>query len=241
MEFISLHPFDTNIAASYIAALQGEQAPDPRWAAWWRDDLRTALPELARGSEAAANRLTTGLALAMTTEHPAFLQEGFGFTTWEARVDRGIGMLMRPPARVFVDAGIDRRLVEDMPIRIDLQGGMMGGAYVPDRLMDKLDELLDQRLERMAQRLKDAEFDPFPMIGLMRQAVDYARERNLGLYEAIDVVLPGMSVVRAADKKAMDPALRARIEAAITPEKKPGLFGRLFGKKRPDSGHGPVV
>lgn len=240
MEFISLHPFDMKIAETYIAAVQGRAEPDPRWAAWWRDDLRTALAELAEGREAAANRLTTGLALAMTTGHPAFLQEGFGFTTWEARVDRGVGMLMRPPARIFVDAGVDRRVVENMPIRIDLQGGMMGGAYVPDRLMDKLDELLDQRLERMAKRLKEAEFDPFPMIGLMRQAVDYARERNLGLYEAIDVVVPGMNVVRAADKKQMDQALRARIEAAITPEKKPGLFGRLFGKKRPDGDQQPM-
>lgn len=234
MELISLHPFDMQVAQAYIAAVQGRADPDPRWASWWRDDLHTALGELAAGSEAAANRLTTGLALAMSAGHPAFLQEGFGFTTWEARVDRGVGMLMRPPARIFMDAGVDRRAVANMPIRIDLQGGMMGGAYVPDRLMDKLDELLDQRLERMAKRLKDAEFDPFPMIGLMRQAVDYARERDLGLYEAIDVVVPGMNVIRAAEKKKMDPVLRQRIEAAIAPEKKPGLFGRLFGRKRPE-------
>lgn len=235
MEFISLHPFDMTIATNYINAVQGKGEPDPRWSGWWSDDLHAALGELGEGRESAANRLTSGLALAMMTEHPAFMQEGFGFTTWEARVDRGVGMLMRPPARIFVDAGVDRRAVEQMPIRIDLQGGMMGGAYVPDRLMDKLDELLDQRLDRMAKRLKDAEYDPFPMIGLMQQAVDYAKERGLGLYEAIDVVVPGMNVLRAAEKKQMDPALRQRIEAAITPEKKPGLFGRLFGKKRPES------
>lgn len=232
MEFISLHPFDMTIAKAYIAAVRGEAAPDPRWAGWWSDDLRTALDELREGKESAANRLTSGLALAMMTEHPAFLQEGFGFTTWEARVDRGVGMLMRPPARIFMDAGVDRRTVEAMPIRLDLQGGVMGGAYVPDRLMDKLGELLDQRLERMAKRLKDAEYDPFPMIGLMRQAVDYAEERHLGLFEAINVVVPGMNVIRAPEKKKMDPALRQRIEAALVPEKKPGLFGRLFGRKR---------
>lgn len=234
MEFISLHPFDMKVAEAYITAVLGKGDPDPRWASWWRDDLRVAMDELAEGRESGANRLTTGLALAMMTEHPAFLQEGFGFTTWEARVDRGVGMLMRPPARIFMDAGVERRLVEDMPIRIDLQGGMMGGAYVPDRLIDKLDELLDQRLERMAKRLKDAEFDPFPMISLMRQSVDYAKERHLGLYEAIDVVVPGMNVIRAPERKQMDPALRQRIEAAITPDKKPGLFGRLFGRKKPE-------
>jgi hypothetical protein len=49
-----------------------------------------------------------------------------------------------------------------------------------------------------------------------------------------------MNVIRAAEKKQMDPALRARIEAAITPEKKPGLFGRLFGRKRPESDENPT-
>lgn len=236
MEFISLHPFDTRIAESYIDAVLGKRDPDPAWASWWRDDLRIALDQLATGNEMAANRLTVGLAQAMATEHPAFLQEGFGFTTWEARVDRGIGMLMRPPARIFVDAGVDRRAVDAMPIRLDLQGGMMGGAYVPDRLIGQLDTLIDERLERMAKRLKDAEYDPFPMIGLMYEAVTYAKERNLGLYEAIDIVTPGMRVVRAPETKKMEPALRDRIEKAIAEEKKPGLFGRLFGRKKPDTG-----
>jgi hypothetical protein len=110
----------------------------------------------------------------------------------------------------------------------------MGGAYVPERLIGQLDTLLDERLERMAKRLKDAEYDPFPMIGLMHQAVRYAKERNLGLYEAIDVVTPEMQTIRAAEKKRMDPALRERIEKAIAEEKKPGLFGRLFGRKKPE-------
>jgi len=232
MELISLHPFDMRIAEAYVKAVRGDSAPDPRWSSWWRDDLRTALDELREGRESAANRLTTGLALAMTTEYPAFAEQGFGLTTWEARVDRGVGMLMRPPARVFVDAGIDRRLVDAMPIRLDLQAGMMGGAYVPERLVGQLETLLDERLERMAKRLKDAEYDPFPTLGLMREAVRYAKERDLGLYEAIDVVIPGMSVVQAPEKKQLDPAFRERIEKAIAEEKKPGLFGRIFGRKK---------
>lgn len=236
MEFISLHPFDDRIARAYVDAVLGVRDPEPGWASWWRDDLRTALDELGEGRESAANRLTVGLAQAMAAAHPAFLQEGFGFTTWEARVDRGVGMLIRPPARVFVDAGVDRRLVDAMPIRLDMQGGMMGGAYVPPRLIDQLDTLIDERLERMAKRLKDAEYDPFPMLELMHQAVTYAKERNLGLYEAIDVVTPDMQVVQAADKKKMDPALRQRIEDALAEDKKPGLFGRLFGRKRPMDG-----
>lgn len=234
MQFISLHPFDPRIAEAYVGAVLGTREPDPRWAAWWTDDLRTALDELREGREAAANRLTVGLAMAMTAEHPSFMQEGFGFTAWEAQVDRGVGMLIRPPARVFVDAGVDRQRVEDMPIRLDLQGGMMGGAYVPARLIDQLDAMLDERLERMAKRLKDADYDPFPMLGLMRAAVSYAKERGLGLYEAIDIVTPDMRVVLAPEKKQLDPAFRDRIEKAIAEEKKPGLFGRLFGRKKPE-------
>jgi hypothetical protein len=234
MELISLHPFDMRIAEAYVRAVRGEQPPDPSWSSWWRDDLRTALEELAEGRELVANRLTTGLALAMSSEHPAFTEQGFGLTTWEARFDRGVGMLMRPPARVFVDAGVERRLVDSMPIRLDLQAGMMGGAYVPERLIDQLDALLDERLERMAKRLKDADYDPFPTLGLMREAVRYAKERGLGLYEAIDVAIPGMNVVQAPAKKQLDPEFRERIEKAIAEEKKPGLLGRIFGRKKPD-------
>ena len=29
-------------------------------------------------------------------------------TNWEAQIDRGIGMLMRPPARILIDAGMER-------------------------------------------------------------------------------------------------------------------------------------
>jgi hypothetical protein len=235
MQLVSLHPFDTHVAEAYVSAVLGTRAPDPRWASWWSDDLRLALDELRDGSELAANRLTVGLAQAMAAEHPAFMQVGFGFTAWEAQVDRGVGMLIRPPARVFVDAGVDRRMVENMPIRLDMQGGMMGGAYVPERLIGQLDAMLDERLERMAKRLKEAEYDPFPMLGLMHAAVTYAKQRNLGLYEAIDIITPGMQVVRAPEKKELDPAFRERIEHAIAEEKKPGIIGRLFGRKKPEN------
>jgi hypothetical protein len=130
-----------------------------------------------------------------------------------------------------------------MPIRLDLHGGMMGGAYIPARLMDNLAELMDSRLERMARRLHEAETDPFPMIDLMNQAVEYARERGLGLYEAQDAVgsasvVPGMRVIEPSDKKRMDAELRNRIQAAITPEKKPGFFSRFFHREEEGEGTG---
>ena len=237
MELVSLHPFEPKIGERYVAALKREREPDPSWHSWWDPALTDALGDMARGREDAANRISLGLAWALSSEHPAFARTGFGLSIWEARVDRGVGMLMRPPSRLFMDAGLERGLVQVMPIRLDVQGGMMGGAYIPSRLMDNLAELLDARLERMARRLHDAENDPFAMLGLMHQAVDYARERGLGLYEAQDAVgtapVAGMQVIEANDRKRMDTQLRHRIELAIAAEKKPGLFSRLFRRNEP--------
>jgi hypothetical protein len=235
LELVSLHPFDPEIAVRYVAALKGEREPDPGWQSWWSPALPAGLEGMASGSEEAANRISLGLAWALAGEHPSFVRMGFGLTAWEARVDRGVGMLMRPPSRLFIDAGLERGLLQVMPIRLDLQGGMMGGAYIPARLMDNLAELLDSRLERMARRLHDAENDPFPVIDLMSQAVNYARERGVGLYEAQDAVgsaaVQGMRLVEPSDKKRMDAEIRSRIQAAITPEKKPGFFSRFFHRE----------
>lgn len=236
MELVSLHPFDPIIAERYVAALRGEAMPDPAWSSWWDPALVDAVEQSRASREEDANRLSLGLAWALSGEHPAFVQEGFGLTVWEARVDRGVGMLMRPPSRLFIDAGLDRAAVRNMPIRIDLHAGMMGGAYIPFRLMGDLSQLLETRLERMARRLNEAEYDAFSMLGLLHEAVGYAQERQLGLYEAMDAVgplIPGMQLIEA-DKKRLDPELRRRIQAAITPEKKPGIFGRLFRRKKSD-------
>lgn len=235
MELVSLHPFDPEIAERYVAALRGDAVPDPAWS-WWDPGLLEAVEQSRAASEDAANRLSLGLAWALSGEHPAFAKQGFGLTVWEARIDRGVGMLMRPPSRLFVEAGLDRAAVQEMPIRIDLHAGRMGGAYIPARLMGNLSELLETKLERMARRLNDAEYDPFAMLGLLHDAVTYARERDLGLYEALDAVgpaIPGMTLVEA-DRKRIDPELRRRIQAAITAERKPGLFGRLFGRNKLD-------
>lgn len=232
MELVSLHPFDPEIARQYVAALKGDRAPEAGWQTWWTPELPGALENMEAGKETAANQVSLGLAWALAGVHPSFVRKGFGLSIWEARVDRGVGMLMRPPSRLFIDAGLDRQSLQIMPIRLDWQGGMMGGAFVPARLMDNLAELLDAKLERMAKRLHDAENDPFAMLDLMQKAVDYARENGLGLFEAQDAVgsaqVQGMRIVEAADRKRMDPEMRQRIQVAITPEKGPGFFSRIF-------------
>jgi hypothetical protein len=247
MELISLHPFDPAVARSYVNVLTGEEPVPSAWADWWRGIVPTALADARNGNEQAANQVTYGLAQALASSQPVFFQDGFGLTPWEARIDRGVGMLMRPPSRLFSDAGLDAAASRAMPIRLDLQHGMMGGAWIPARLIPELEQLLENRLERTARRLHDGEYDPYAMIGLMLEAVRYAREGELGLFEAMDIVGPGGEAapgvrVIMADPKRIDPEIRQRIEIAIKPPKKPGLLSRVLGRShkadigRPRSG-----
>ena len=215
--------------------LTGEESFEPDWSGLMPTTLVDDLAKARSGDESASNRITLAFARIVAAQHPTFFHDGLGLTTWEARVDRGIGMLMRPPSRLFIDAGLERKQVEAMPIRLDLQGGLMGGAWIPPRLMGNLRELLDTRLDRLARRLHEAEYDPYALLGLMDSAVTYAAERNLGLFEAIGVVGPygehsaGIEVI-AAEPKRMNQDLLRRIEIAITPPKKPGLISRMFGR-----------
>jgi hypothetical protein len=117
---------------------------------------------------------------------------------------------------------------------------MMGGAYIPARLVDQAAQMLDEHLERSARRLAEAEYDAVASTGLMYEALTFAREQGVGLFEAQDVVgpggeaLPGISVVMP-DPRRWDRALVTRIEEAITPPKQPGLFQRMFGRGKPRS------
>ncbi|MGB3330996.1 MAG: hypothetical protein WBA46_18675 [Thermomicrobiales bacterium] len=236
MELITVHPLDPETVRRYVAALQGTEAVPAAWAAWWTPALTGALAGAREGNERAANQLTHGLAQALAVELPVYFQQGFGFTTWEARVDRGLGMLLRPPSRLFVEAGLPEPVARTMPIRLDLQQGMMGGAWIPARLVPDLERQLDLRLERTAKRLADGEFDAYAMLGLMLEAATYARQQGLGLFEAMDVVGPegelqGAGTVVIPDRRRLSPAVQERIAVAITPPKQPGLLARLFGRK----------
>jgi len=230
LEPVSLHPFDPAIATQLVEHLTTQASPD--------------LDKAANGDELASNRVTYALGQSLARAYPSFFTDGFGLTTWEARIDRGIGMLMRPPSRLFIDAGLDRSVVAAMPIRLDLQGGLMGGAWIPARLIPNLQELLDSRLERMARRLNDAEYDAFAMLGLMQRATDHAAEHHLGLFEAIGVIgpqgehEPGTTVI-VPDRRQMDIDLIRRIETAILPPKKQGLISRILGRSKGTPGDAP--
>lgn len=223
MHQVCLHLYSPDIATQYIQSLRGEVAPI--WS-WWQADL----PELLTRevSEQEATRLTSGITLAMAEQYPTFYFETVGLTFWEAMIDRGIGMLMRPPARIFVDHGHNPYLIDKMPIRLELQGGFpMGGAWIPPHLIPKLHEMIDQRLDLWAKRIQEAEMDPYPMLTTIHMATEEAMKQGLGLVESMDVLPPGSSVIQTPDRKRMDPVIRERIHAALQEEKQ-SLMDRLF-------------
>lgn len=233
MEVISLHPFDPEIARRYVAALTGEGQPDPAWSEWWSTALAQAHGKAQAGDETAANLLTLGLAWALGSHHPTYVHDGFGLTVWEARVDRGIGMLLRPPSRLFTDSGLDIATARRLPIRLDLESGQMGGTYIPARLIDNLQVIIETRFDRTVRRLAEAGYDPARTIGLMTEAVTFARENGLGLYEAMDAVGPdgqawGRMELIEPDPKRLGKEFRQRVALAQKPPRGTSLLDRVL-------------
>lgn len=244
MELISLHPVNLEDVRLYVAALNGA-APDPDWNGWFSDRLREDVARSREGDERAANRLTHGLAFALSQRAPLYTHSAFGLSFWEAQVDRSLGMLMRPPSRLFMEAGFEKASARTMPIRLDRQQGMMGGAYIPARLIDQARQLLEDHMERSVKRLVAAEYDPLASLGLMHEAVTFARDNGLGLYEAMDVIgpdgqgLPGVTIL-SPDRLRLDQALVERIAEYQKLPKKPGLMQRLFGRNPETSSNGHI-
>lgn len=229
MQLVSLHLYSPEIATKYINTLRGEESPE--WN-WWQDDLKEIFSRPM--SEDEANRVTSGIALAMADQLPSYYYAFCGLTHWEAMIDRGVGMLMRPPARVFVDHGYNPYLIDKMPIRLEMQGGFpMGGAWVPPHLIPKLQEMIEQRLDLWAKRLHEAEMDPYPILTTFHLAVEEASKQGLGLIESMDVLQPGSQVIETPDRKKMDPALRERIDLALK-EDKQSLMDKLLRRGKQD-------
>jgi len=242
MELCSLHPLDLDAVRAYVAALEtgdngGLGLPDGPWSAHMLAEARQGYGRARTGSEAGANAVSYGMALLLATREPTFVLPGAGLTPLEARIDRGVGMLMRPPSRLFSDAGMDITAAWSMPIRLELSRGLMGGAYIPARLVPDLQALLEARLARFLRRFAGAEMDGVAIIGALLAACDAAIARGMGLYEAMDVVTPDApeadppgAVVFVADRRKLDKALRRRLEDAAKPPKQPGLLGKMLGR-----------
>lgn len=242
MELCSLHLVDPAVVRAFVAALDAGDAgglglPAGPWSAHVLAEARLGYGRARGGSEAGANAVSYALAQVLATAQPTFLLPGAGLTPIEARIDRGVGMLMRPPSRLFTDAGLDATAAWSMPIRLDLSRGLMGGAFIPARLVPELRGLLELRLARFLRRFAAAEQDGVAMVGTLLDACDAAMARSMGLFEAMDVVTldapeadPPGAVVVVADRRTLDRALRRRLEEAAKPPKQPGLLGRMLGR-----------
>lgn len=242
-ELVTVHPYDPAFVARYVQAVRGDlPAADlvPGAPVWVERELRRAREGYARalgGDEEGANRVNYGLARVLAATEPVFVLPSAGFTQIEARYERGIGMLLRPPSRLFADAGLEIAAARAMPIRLDAAGGGMGGAYIPPNLTPQFRESLEQRLERLARHMAEAELDAPALLGVLLAAAAYAADGGWGLYEAIDVFVPsevaseppGMRAV-IPDRKRLDRALRQKLETASRPPKEPGLLARLLGR-----------
>ncbi len=225
MEWTTLHPLEVERVREFLDQLR---PGDPAFA---------GLNAAEAGDERGSAALTLGFARFIAEGESIFFESGLSLSTFEARIDRGIGMLMRPPSRLFADAGLSVNAARALPIRLDMQRGSMGGAYVPARLISEMRRILDDRMTRIVRRLSEAEYDAVATLGLLIEATDHVAARGLGLYEAIDAVapdqpssLPAGSRLVFADPKRLDRDLRKRLEAATKPEKLPGLIKRVFGR-----------
>ncbi len=212
MERCSLHLVSDDLASSYVQSLE----------------TRTGR------TEAELNQLTAGLAIWLAEREPVFAGEGLSLTAWEARVDRGLAMLLRPPSRLFLDAGLAPDDARRIPIRIDLDGPVMGGSYLPARLMKQAEEILDRNLARSAKRLQDAERDAYLLHGLMSEAISTASRLGLGLFEASGVIDYSDSRTWPAGARVVlspqNPEVQRRISFALQPEKEPGAIRRAWTK-----------
>jgi hypothetical protein len=235
MELYSLHPLPDDAARRFVQLISSRALPDD-------GNTRSTLAgrfwfdRLERASDPRPNDISFGFSAWLATQQPVFARQGLSLSSWEARVDRGSGMLLRPPSRLFVDAGLDSAVARSMPIRIEGGDGLMGGAWVPARLMEQYLDRLDHHLERSVRRMNEADLDGAASMGLMMEAARYASGKGFGLYEVVDLLDPADPATWPPDAQVItrstDKALDERIRLATQPAKEPGLIARLFGRAR---------
>jgi hypothetical protein len=245
-EFATLHPYDPQFVRAYVAAVRGDvsaaqllpAAPD--WAARELARAQRGYQRALAGDELGANMVSHELARLLGVGMPVYFVPGAALTQIEARFDRGIGMLLRPPSRLFMDAGLETVAARRMPIRLDASGGSMGGAFLSPTLVPQFRAHLENRMERLARRMAEAEMDAPAYVGILLEAATFAEARGLGLFEAADVVVPGVAeseppglTLLQPDRKRLDKSLRQQLEVASRPPKEPGLFARLFRGAKP--------
>lgn len=244
MQLASIHPLDQNLAAAFVDVLGSADkalgVPAIDGTLWWRQRLEAArrgLMVASEGQESGANAVTLTFAQVLAAAHPSFIHSGLSLTTLEATVDLGVGMLLRPPSRLFGELGLPMGAARTMPIRIDASAGMMGGAYMPARLVPQFRDLLRDRDTRFVRRLNESGFAAVDVYGLLVEMVGYAADRRLGLFEAVDAVVPDMprlnppgTRIVVADRKRMDPETVRRLTDSLKPPKR-SFMDRMTGRR----------
>jgi len=235
MELYSLHPLPETEVSEFLQRIDLDRratdgtTPDRLTSQYW-------YRQILERANLRPSDISFGLAGWLAMRQPVFARQGLSLSSWEARVDRGSGMLLRPPSRLFGDAGLDITVARAMPIRIGGGDAMTGGAYVPARLMGAYLERLDQHSLRSVRRLNEAEMDGPEQMALLLEAARYANAKGFGLFEAVDLLDgsdPGTwphgarVVARATDRAEVE-----RLRQESLPPKEPGLIARLLGRKR---------
>lgn len=230
-----MHPLPDDAARTFLQLISTRALPDDGntpgrlTGRFWFD-------RIAGNATPRPNDLTFGLGALLATQQPVFARQGLSLSSWEARVDRGSGMLLRPPSRLFIDAGLDPAVARGMPIRIEGGDGLMGGAWVPSRLIGQYLERLDNNLERSVRRMNEADLDGAAMLGVMYEAARFSVQNGLGLYEMVDLLDASDPSTWPPDARVVtrsnDKALAERIQLATQPPKEPGLIARLLGRNR---------
>lgn len=170
-EFATLHPYDPAFVQRYVAVVRGD-APAagllPHAPGWAAHEIARAQrgPRARAGGRGSGRQHPQSRTGATVGRHDAgLLRARPGLTQLEARFDRGIGMLLRPPSRLFADAGLETVAARRMPIRLDASGGSMGGAVLPPNQVAQFRARLETSLERLARRMAEAEMDAPAYVG----------------------------------------------------------------------------
>lgn len=246
MQLASIHPIDHRVAAAYVDALSAPQrslgVPSIDGTLWLQERLKAArrgLEQATQGQESGANVVSLTLAQILAAAEPSYVHDGLSLTTLEAAIDRGVGMLLRPPSRLFADLGVPIGAARAMPIRIDASAGMLGGAFMPANLVPQFRDLLRERDVRFVRRLHDSGFDGVGVYGFLLDMVSYAADRRMGLFEAVDAVVPdaprlnppGTRVVEV-DRSRMDRETVERLTQSLKPPKR-SFMDRITGRRAP--------
>ena len=92
----TLHPITTELVSAFLQGIESQSDDSGVMRA------QQGMAWLRAGDSRGPDVVTHSLALFLTLRVPVFTLTDISLTGWEATIDRGVGMLLRPPSRIFV-------------------------------------------------------------------------------------------------------------------------------------------